>query len=62
MSNMIAGLFIGALIMYFLNQWAMASYKRILVMKAHDKSAEHINGLFYYIVPENEYNRSDINK
>lgn len=34
-----------------------ASYKKLLVMKAEDKTAECINGKFYYIVPEDEYVR-----
>jgi uncharacterized membrane protein YdjX (TVP38/TMEM64 family) len=62
MSNLVAGIFIGAFIMFFVNKLVMSSYKRILVMKAHDKTAEHINGHFYYIVPESEYNKSNLNK
>lgn len=46
------GLFIGVVIMLWLHIFAMSSYKRILVMKSQDGTAEHINGKFYYIKEE----------
>lgn len=47
----------GALLMLIANAWMHNSYKKILVMKSKDKSAERINDNFYYIVPEEEYNK-----
>lgn len=47
------GLCIGLLFGIILNILSMSSYKRILVMKAKDGTAEYINGRFYYIKSEN---------
>jgi hypothetical protein len=46
------GLFIGVFTMFWLHSYAMNSFKRILVMKAKNGTAEHINGKFYYIKEE----------
>lgn len=55
MSDLLVGFLNGALLMLMLNSWMHYKYKQILVMKAKDKTAEHIDGKFYYIVPEEEY-------
>lgn len=46
------GLAMGMLLSLILHGLVMESYKRVLVMKAKDGSAEHINGNFYYIKEE----------
>lgn len=46
------GFVFGLLVMFTLHLAVMDSFKRILVMKAKDGSAEHINGKFYYIKEE----------
>lgn len=46
------GIIIGLIVGTLLHLYSVHSYKNILIMKAHDKSAEYINGKFYYIVPE----------
>jgi hypothetical protein len=35
--------------------WSLHLYKKTLVMKANDKTAECINGEFYYIIKEKDY-------
>jgi hypothetical protein len=46
------GFVIGLFTMSIIHISLMNSYQRILVMKAKDGSAEHINGKFYYIKEE----------
>jgi hypothetical protein len=46
------GIAFGLLCMFIVHLSIMSSYKRILVMKAKDGTAEHINGKFYYIKEE----------
>jgi hypothetical protein len=47
-------LFICASILYTISAINMYLYKRMLVMKAKDGTAEYINGRFYYIKEEGE--------
>lgn len=49
---MITGIFVGLTIGIVLNLWVMHSYKKILIMKAKDGSAEYIYGKFYHIKEE----------
>lgn len=49
---MLLGVIIGLLIGIVINILTMSSYKRVLIMKAEDGTAEHINGKFYYIKEE----------
>jgi hypothetical protein len=46
------GIILGLLFMFVIHLSVMSSYKRILVMKAKDGTAENINGKFYYIKEE----------
>lgn len=46
------GIILGLLFMFVIHLSIMQSYKRVLVMKAKDGTAEHINGKFYYIKEE----------
>lgn len=46
------GILIGLGIGVILNIWTMHDYKKLLIMKAKDGSAEHIYGKFYYIKEE----------
>ena len=54
MSDLLLGFLSGALLMLIINSWMHDNYKKILIMKSKDKSAEFINGKFYYIIPEEE--------
>lgn len=45
---------LGLLLGFVLHIAAMSSYKRVLVMKSQDGSAECIDGKFYYIIPEED--------
>lgn len=49
---MMLGIFIGLITGFILNLWVMYSYKKILIMKAQDGTAECIYGKFYYIKEE----------
>lgn len=49
---MFVGIGIGLVIGFILNLWIMHSYKKILIMKAKDGSAECIYGKFYLIKEE----------
>lgn len=49
---MFVGIGVGLLIGLIFNLWIMHSYKKVLIMKAEDGSAEHIYGKFYYIKEE----------
>lgn len=49
---MLFGILIGLLIGIVFHVLVMSSYKRVLIMKAEDGTAEHINGKFYYIKEE----------
>jgi hypothetical protein len=53
---MITGIYIGLVIGILIGAWMLYAYKRILVMKANDGTAEYINGQFYYIKREGEEN------
>lgn len=62
MGDYLLGLITGVWIMLFLHLYETESYKRTLVFNAKKRSAEHIKGEFYYIVPEKEYIKSDLNR
>jgi hypothetical protein len=49
---MVLGILIGLIIGLILNLWTTQSYKRILIMKSQDGTAEYIRGKFYYIREE----------
>lgn len=51
----------GALIFSWLAMWQHGVYQRILANKAkgEHRTAEKLDGRFYYIVPESEYNKMD---
>jgi hypothetical protein len=57
LDNIFIGFLIGSVFMCVLDALMSQSYKRILVMKSQDKTAECIKGKFYYIVPEEEMNK-----
>lgn len=46
------GIVIGVEIGLQLASWSERAYKRLLVMKAEDGTAEYIDGEFYYIKKE----------
>jgi hypothetical protein len=50
--KMMLGILIGLVIGFIFNLWIMYSYKKVLIMKAQDGSAEYIYGKFYYIKEE----------
>lgn len=49
---MAEGILIGLILGLLFSLYAVSSYRRVLVMKAKDGTAEHINGTFYYIKEE----------
>lgn len=57
MSDLISAFLCGCIVMSILCSWMHCKYKDILVMNAKTKSAESINGKFYYIIPEEEFNK-----
>lgn len=52
LDNVFIGILIGLIIGVIDSIWTLYSYKKILVGKSQDGTAEHINGKFYYIVEE----------
>jgi hypothetical protein len=57
MIESVAAFLVGCIFVSIICAWCFISYKNILVMKSKDKTAEYINGHFYYIVPEEEYRK-----
>ena len=57
MSEPWAAFFVGCIVMSIFSGWLHIMYQKLLVMKSEDKSAECINGKFYYIVPEEDYTK-----
>jgi hypothetical protein len=53
---------IATIIFCLLNLLGHASYKRLLIMKSEDKTAECINGKFYYILTEEEFGQYEYYK
>lgn len=46
------GIIIGLMVGFIFAIWMLESYKRVLIMKSHDGTAECIDGKFYYIKGE----------
>ena len=52
--SFISGMVVGVVIMFLLHWYVFSSYKRILVLKSIDGTAERINKKFYYIKEERQ--------